>query len=371
MTRWLSSTRPGCLLIADDLTGACDAAVYFAAAGARTTVAVTPEAAGGEAEVLAVSTESRDLSPADACKAIREVAARFANVPGSLIFKKIDSTLRGNTGIEVVAAFHEFGGDAAVITPAFPRMARVVENGKLRVTSDASFRPVDIEPWLRSSGAAMCRHVPQGGIAGAIAEGVQFISLDAVSEEDLSNITAEVLALRRRIVWAGSGGLAGALAGRLGSPGTPLSLPAIRGPVLFCLGSDHRVTMAQQERLLASPGVAILHAATASADEVGSVLAGGRHLVLRVPRGEVPEARLRLLLPECDPAALVLCGGDTASLVCRALGVPAIEPRRELAPGIPAGILRGGVWDGRTLVTKSGGFGAPGDLVRIGDHFRA
>jgi uncharacterized protein YgbK (DUF1537 family) len=75
--------------------------------------------------------------------------------------------------------------------------------------------------------------------------------------------------------------------------------------------------------------------------------------------------------PSAPPEALFLCGGDTASLVCRSLGVRSIELRRELARGIPAGILHGGLYDGIPVVTKSGGFGSPDDLIHIEDYFHA
>ena len=43
----------------------------------------------------------------------------------------------------------------------------------------------------------------------------------------------------------------------------------------------------------------------------------------------------------------MLSGGDTASLVCRALGVRRIQLEDEIAPGIPWGNLSGGAFDGR------------------------
>src|SRR5450759_4141790 len=55
-----------CLLVADDLTGACDAAVHFAARGLRpATVLVARGVGAAGARVLAVSTESRDLPLAE------------------------------------------------------------------------------------------------------------------------------------------------------------------------------------------------------------------------------------------------------------------------------------------------------------------
>ena len=70
------------------------------------------------------------------------------------------------------------------------------------------------------------------------------------------------------------------------------------------------------------------------------------------------------------PVTLILTGGDTARAVCLALGAQALEIEREAAPGIPISRLRGGKWDGLTVVTKAGGFGDAETLARIVDDLR-
>lgn len=285
-----------CAVIADDLTGACDSAVQFAAVGLRTAVALDGDV---DADVVAYSTDSRDgpcrLPPIE---------------PGPIVFKKIDSTLRGNTRAEILAALDAYGFDTAVVNPAFPEMGRVVENGWLRVTTDPDFRPMHLPTWLNDP-RCVC----------------------------IDDLTVD---LRRRVLWCGSAGMASALAAQLGH-GSPADLPVDRpGPTLFCIGSDHPVTLEQQRRLLAARDAC----------------------VLRVGRD-------RFAPPAGRPAALFLCGGDTASLVCRSLGVQSIDLRRELSRGIPAGVIRGGPFDGVPVVTKSGGFGAPDDLIHIADYFHA
>ena len=58
-------------------------------------------------------------------------------------------------------------------------------------------------------------------------------------------------------------------------------------------------------------------------------------------------------------------GGDTAFNVCEALGSDGIELTDEIVPGVPIGILREGVADGSSMVTKSGGFGEEDTLVKV------
>jgi uncharacterized protein YgbK (DUF1537 family) len=58
----------------------------------------------------------------------------------------------------------------------------------------------------------------------------------------------------------------------------------------------------------------------------------------------------------------VMTGGDTAALVCDVAGTHAILLKNEVAPGIPWGHLRGGLFDGLPAITKSGGFGSQSSL---------
>jgi uncharacterized protein YgbK (DUF1537 family) len=187
-------------------------------------------------------------------------------------------------------------------------------------------------------------------VFAAIEAGARFISVDATCDRDLDTIVAEALGSAKRILWAGSAGLAAALSRTLPWAGRrPAPRPA--SSVLFCIGSDHPVTVEQQRRLLA--------------------LDRGEHVVLNLSVRQTSVERVRELVGNAAGAAtaLVLSGGDTASLVCRALGVRRIELEDEIVPGIPWGYLSGGAFDGWRVATKSGGFGAPHALIQVADFF--
>jgi uncharacterized protein YgbK (DUF1537 family) len=357
------------LLAADDLTGACDAAVQFAIYGLRpATVLVARGAKTGGARVLAVSTESRDLRPPEIRRALMAVAAEFPAGSAAHIFKKIDSTLRGNPGLEIAAALDCFDCDAAIVCPAFPGMHRVVEGGTLRVTSAPEFAPIDVAACLRPAAYA-CVHTRPDGLAAALSEGARIVSVDANCDDDLDRIAAAVLPAGRRILWAGSAGLASALARRLGEECGPAPAPARSGATLFCIGSDHAVTLAQQNVLLAERPSVLFDARSATRQPIGDALAQGKHVILRIPRGLVTVEQVRERITRLPAAALVLSGGDTASLVCRAAGVRSIELCDEIVPGVPRGILQGGEFDGISVATKSGGFGRSDALIQVADFF--
>jgi D-threonate/D-erythronate kinase len=62
----------------------------------------------------------------------------------------------------------------------------------------------------------------------------------------------------------------------------------------------------------------------------------------------------------------VLTGGDTAVGVARRLGAGGIRLEGEIEPGVPVGTLISP--RPYRVVTKAGGFGEPGTLVKVTDE---
>jgi uncharacterized protein YgbK (DUF1537 family) len=364
------------LLIADDLTGACDAAVAFAARGAETEAVLDPARRSPGSEALAVSTDTRE-SPADTPENVltglmQDLASRVP--PPRVIFKKIDSTMRGNSAAEIQAVAAAFACEAVLVTPAFPAMQRVVESGYLCVTSQETFAPIDVADYFVSRGVAGCHQVKAWEVEKALLWGKRFLSVDAGCDRDLDTIIQAGLGWHRRALFAGSGGLAAALARALWpQPATRPGTHRRSGPAIFCIGSNHPATLEQQADLLRRRPAIWLDALVASQAEVIAALRQSRHVALRMPRGGCPATRVRdLLFPAIEAAGgLLLSGGETASLVCRALAVDSIRLVDEVAPGIPFGVLRGGVLNGCPVVTKSGAFGNTDALVLVADFFIA
>ena len=72
---------PKVAIVADDLTGAFDAAAPFAARGLATRVAIAPAALarlGGPCDVIALSTASRHLAPGEAATAVAAACRALA-----------------------------------------------------------------------------------------------------------------------------------------------------------------------------------------------------------------------------------------------------------------------------------------------------
>ena len=121
-------------IIADDLTGANDTALQFLLNGADTKILLTNDISKKNEELhsqaWAISTESRNISPQEAFERVHTCTKLIIDkINPDYLYKKIDSTMRGNIATEVMAALETLGWDCAVIMPAFPQEGRITVGG--------------------------------------------------------------------------------------------------------------------------------------------------------------------------------------------------------------------------------------------------
>ena len=76
--------------------------------------------------MLVVSTETRAAEPEEAAEKVRRVCGRLGR---TLVFKKIDSVLRGPVKAEIDAAVEAGGFARAVVCPALLEHGRKVRQG--------------------------------------------------------------------------------------------------------------------------------------------------------------------------------------------------------------------------------------------------
>jgi uncharacterized protein YgbK (DUF1537 family) len=370
---------------ADDLTGACDTGAPFAARGLETLVVLTdetgsPAPTASSTSVLVLDTESRML-PAGVARAR---ARRTGDVLGSgrsrILYKKVDSTLRGHVAAEVDGMLDGAGLAVALLAPAFPAQRRSVVDGWLRVDGRAADETaIARDPAFPPTGGSLLGLLAAGGVRpvtcaplatvrrgpAAVADrlrrfagtGGRVLAADAETDRDLATLVEA--AGDAGVLLAGSAGLATALAARLpgaGSPGRAGLSVRPRRPLIVVAGSAHPATRAQLARLAPQDGLEIL-APPPGGDVEDPVRR--RETAARLAH----DARERV--ERARPEALVLTGGETAVAVLRALGAAGLKLAGELEAGLALGTLVGGPFDGLVVLTKAGGFGDADALVRV------
>lgn len=359
-------------VLADDLTGALDSAARFVSAAGPASIPCVPtfwkppRALSGPA---AVDTGTRELTSAEARATADWLACLLDDAEPA--FRKIDSLLRGHVAIEIAATRHGF--DHVIVAPAFPFQGRVTRSGRQLVRDPNGWREVgpDLVAELDAQGLAVVLCRPgEAAPAGT--------SLwDAETDAELQALVAAGGALPGRVLWCGSAGLAGALAGGMvgglvaPTPAVPPLVLAL--PILALIGSDHPASIAQ----LSAAWAYVHRIARGDAEEAAPIarrLARGSVAVAAVapPGADRLMAKRHIaavfaaLLTFLDrPGTLFVAGGETLRAICDCLGAERLDVDGELAPGIPASMLRGGRWDGLRVVSKSGAFGDAGLLLRL------
>ena len=390
------------VIVADDLTGANDTGIQFLKAGYSSSVVLDPSALAFSAQDAAVvDTESRNLPEAEAREVLGRVALYLRPLRGRrVIYKKVDSTLRGNIGAEVEVLRRALKPALTVFTPSYPANGRTVREGlcllngvpvaETEVGRDPR-KPIvssSIGDAIDSSGTLGFRPIFLDELRSEAfpsllqRDGGAVLTFDAETASDLRRVVTGVTRFfpPEEVLWVGSAGLAEAL----------VAPP----PALLVAGSLSRRCLDQSryvlERGLAAPvsiDVAKLlmeprAAVEEAARSVRDLLRGGQNVLLssileerQVERGRKEDAGLAVarglaaVVAEAVEAealsGLFLTGGEVAIHVLRVLGGTGTVLLDEVEPGIPRVLLSGGGQEGLSVVTKAGSFGSEEVMARV------
>jgi uncharacterized protein YgbK (DUF1537 family) len=407
------------LIIADDLSGAADCGIACAGHGLNTVVVLADAGEDTDADVLSVDADTRRLNPEAAAAETTRLVHKYVRHHELLLFKKLDSTLRGHIGTELNAMVKALRSGpwrrepiVAVFAPAFPVIGRTTTNGRQLVRG----RPVeeteiwrrhgpsremtgnsDISGMFRSVGMRSA-HIALGLIRASDdslrealiehAKNADVLICDAETDEDLRAIANASFALGRGTVWAGSAGLARYLpqaAGLRPSLRHISEEPFASGPTLFVIGSLSDVSREQVKMLSAAgevtsivlpPEILLLGSQSKAWHELEiklrEALETGRDVVvslgveseIEMAKGPLLSAALaKLVAPHSDRVgALVASGGETARSVLQAWGITGLRLIAELEAGLPFSVTE--KWKRQLpVLTKSGDFGEPQTLL--------
>jgi 4-hydroxythreonine-4-phosphate dehydrogenase len=390
---------PALVIVADDLTGAADCAVVCVKRGLDAVVVLAPDAPAQGVDVLAIDADTRALHPEAAAEKTARVLSSLGQGKDFLVFKKIDSTLRGHIGVELAAMSarrRTVPDSIVVLAPAFPALGRTTVDGYHflwgrpleetgpwrdedrtgraflpRMASDAGLR-TELLPLgrVREDDAALLAAMKQ------LAAKCDVIACDAETEDDLAALARASFQLGRAI-WAGSAGLVGHLVDVAGLTGSQPrhTFAATAGAQVFVVGSRSAVSRRQAASFAALDDVEMIDVdPTSSADELDIIDFKGRFssaldtgkAVLIWQAGEEPPAKTARSRPCGDLAmqiaryrsrigALFATGGETARCLLEAFGVQALCLIDEVEPGIALSMAVGR--PELAIVTKAGAFG--------------
>lgn len=397
------------VMLADDLSGAADCAVSYAKSGLTTAIELTLQNRA-DAQVVVFDTDSRHLA-ADQAAALNVQALKALRSTNLQLYKKIDSTLRGNWAQEVAALIPEAG--MAIVAPAMPAMRRFTRHARqyidqipveetevwgnegrsgraslsdmLRETGvDAEYLPLATLRQLSPDVLEQWFSTHQQNQVGAVV-------IDAESDSDLDRI-AQATQRLPGIFWVGSAGLSKALCPyvhehlkTLPEKQGAVLAPSftVKGPVLMVVASMSPISHRQINHLLQKGGDALAHvqvdiASLMASQEAPSMLnralnaleAGQDVLVTlaqQTPDPSIDGYRLSQRLASHlgghveRLGALVATGGETAKALLRAAGIDHLRLLDELEPGVVLSMNN----QCMPVVTKAGAFGNEATLFKV------
>jgi D-threonate/D-erythronate kinase len=404
------------LVLADDLTGALECGAHLAQCGLTAPVHTTPliqsppSAQGSTSRVINCST--RHSTAETAREVVRTQACAFAGHEDVLLYKKTDSTLRGNIGSELESLFDLYPHAPLLYVPAYPRLGRTCRDGILRVhgfpVAETAFGKDLFHPISDSSILNHLAHqtrVPalllrqaehlhpllKAGAAGTI------LVCDAERDEEITTLAETALTISPPPLLAGPAAFLRAIVEAAGH--LPVASPKLSPfqKSLWICGSQHPHSLAQMEKaaqnhwlvhslapfLVSSDDALQIQQAAHSFARIllqqhqrdHFLIVGGPILkkegqLLPLPDPELSPLILRSLGAVAREVfnswkidLLSIWGGDTAGAVVEAMKIDSLHPLGELFEGIPISTFQ---FQGRQiqLLTKAGAFG-PENLVEM------
>lgn len=412
-------------VIADDLTGASDTGVQLAKQGYNTTVFIINELSSLEkrqiegTNIAVIDTETRDVHSQTARVILRRILTQLQIAKEDIVYKKIDSTLRGNVGAEIEEIMKILKKDICIFTPSFSSNNRISVGGYLLVKDEllgfSEYYKGGLEPGEASYIPSILREqtqLPIGlidlkdifkghktiseKIETLYREGKKIIVSDAVNHNNLKEILMGARCFKGSVLFCGSAGLAKYISEiieeeRIPKPsfnenGEPILIVGgtrshsilsqiktlkEREPVFDMTIDVHKILLNDKDqrekyaleavRRIKENYITIIRPDPAFNNKtiIHNLLC--EHSLsfreLEILIRDYLSLILREIMDMSPVKNLILSGGDTAMGVCSSLKIRKLHIIDEMLPGIPALLVSSEKYQQLQIITKAGGFG--------------
>ncbi len=411
------------LIIADDFTGALDTGIQFTKMGIRARIITDYQYDFGQLRpgdaLLSVSTDSRPLGPKEAYQRVYQLAVNARKAGFQYVYKKTDSGMRGNIGMELKAVMDAFGQNTLAFIPALPRLNRITRDGvqyidgvpvKESVFGKDPFEPVtdsDIGEIIHSQADIKVVKVPRGEYETVNWKNEEptILLFDAETEEDMWAIARQLKRHGKITVNAGCAGFAAGYELMLDlEKGRPHYMQESDGLLALC-GSVNQITVNQMEyaqkngftrehleneqklgmagaspegekaffdelyRKISETDRYILDTFDLPGKEPVEAFAARHGLQLGDIRFRISDSLGRIAMEMVNRGlnyTFSMTGGDTLMGFMRHIGKTELVPVCEIGKGAVLSVMR---WNGKRIqvISKSGGFGEEDIFIQMYD----
>ena len=391
-----------------------------ACSGLSTIVSLRTSGKEMDAEVLAIDADTRYLDPNAAAKKVSDLLRQHSASHPQIVFKKVDSTLRGNVAHELGAALRiqrelqaRSSPVVAVLAPAFPANGRTTVKGRQLLNG----RPLEkTEIWRRErkqGSSYIPEMLAEAGLRSALldletvrasngdlrnvvvdlARSADVLVCDSEMESDLAAVANAASFLGAQAVWVGSAGLAYWLPQALSLAPTARVISGqslAKGQTLFVIGSPSNSSREQAKALGPSSNIVTIplrdllvgpnsagwkkHEA-----DIAKAFASGRDVVVTLGAEEkidtsksrnLASLLAQMIVPYAvKVGALVATGGETARAVLQSWGIASLRLVKEVEAGVPFSLSEN--WTRSIpVITKAGDFGNSRTLLHCQEFLR-
>lgn len=384
------------LIVADDFTGANDTGVQLKKFGIDTSVVFSDKFIEEDISSYVIDTESRGIAEEDSYRKVINAVNNINISTFKYVFKKVDSTLRGNIAAEIKAIDDIYKWDLIIFAPAFPDLKRTTVNGihmlnsipitKTEMSKDP-IKPVkedNINSIIKNNFDEEVVHIYLNEIRKNsinLSRG-RIYTFDAETNDDLVKIVKESIKSNKKVLWVGSAGLANNLL-KVNIPVKPAiavvgSVSDIsKRQVYNAIKSGSTLIKIDIENIIKNKDVSnieneiidkvnkgldvIITTAYDKEDYNKAIYMGNSLGYSRVEVSIFTQKTLGKIignvLERCEVSGLFLTGGDTAIAIIEELDAYGASIKQEIMKGIPLIRLKGGKYNGLKIITKAGAFG--------------
>ena len=411
------------LIIADDFTGANDTGVQFSKSQLKTVMISNMDQISKSLEscdVLVVDSESRFDTKETAYRKTFDIGKTVKGKNIKYIYKKLDSTFRGNIGAEISGIMDSLDIRHTVLVPALPSHGRTTLDGNVYVkgillanteTAEDPKTPVKesyIPKILSQQTDKMVAVINYTDVLSGeqnlvriirqhIYDGIHIIVIDACEEKDLALIASAVTGIKERLLFAGTSGLAGYLP-------EYFKLKKEKASNIIIAGSVSEITRNQLDYVRENSAVILINIETTRLFsnerdlEKGRIIdiikrssLSGEDIIIRsapsiesvtesfekgkeygFDKFRVSELIASFLgeiamyvVQEIRINGIFFTGGDTAIKAAQCLNVSGTIIRDEILPGIVYGNFIEEQYKNIIVITKAGGFGAEDAIWQV------
>ena len=425
---------PKIVIIADDLTGANATSVLLAKQGFKSATFTNLNKYNPDKnenlDVISISTDSRAIDKDMAFNRVSKVVKFFQDQDVKFYCKRIDSTLRGNIGVEIDGVFSGLADDTiAIVVSAFPSSDRVCI-GDYLIVNQLPLEKTDVAkdpktPVLHSKVTDIiksqtkekvghielakvlkgCR-VIKNELIEEVKAGSRIIVVDAITDEDIMEIAKAVKEANLKFVSVDPGPFTAALAKVLFEANENKT----NKKVMCVIGSVTNLTRRQVEELRRTyptffvevdtekllyhntgneemdRAVELITRGIDKANIIGLITTNGEKDVLDLKKiahelsitedeisqiiaSSIGKITKRVLdIAGSTIGGLFTTGGDITVSICNEIGAVGIEVLDEVLPLAVYGKIKDGKYNYISIVTKGGMIGDERAIIKCIDY---